>query len=84
MLRQRGLRKLQVAIGQKGGAVHGAVSLSLPIEMRRAVLAAFERFAARQAGRFSPIFFTRASRVVGFNPNNSAAPLAPLIFQSVF
>ena len=28
MLRQRGLRKLQVSFGQKGGAVHGAVSLS--------------------------------------------------------
>ena len=28
MLRQRGLGKLQLAIGQKDGAVHGAVSLS--------------------------------------------------------
>ena len=27
MLRQRGLGKLQVALGQKGGAVHGAVGL---------------------------------------------------------
>jgi hypothetical protein len=27
MLRQRGLGKFQVAVGQKGGAVHGTVSL---------------------------------------------------------
>src|SRR5258706_516039 len=27
MLRQRGLGKLQVAVGHKGGAIHGAVSL---------------------------------------------------------
>ena len=37
-----------------------------------------------QAGRISPIFFIRESNVVGFTPNSSAAPSAPLIFQSVF
>src|SRR6267378_6418412 len=37
-----------------------------------------------QAGRLSPIFFTRESKVVGFTPKSSAAPSAPLIFQSVF
>src|SRR6266496_4415878 len=34
-----------------------------------------------QAGRFSPIFFIRESKVVGFTPKSSAAPSAPLIFQ---
>ena len=35
-----------------------------------------------QAGRLSPIFFTRESKVVAFTPKSSAAPSPPLIFQS--
>jgi len=34
--------------------------------------------------RFSPIFLIREIKVVGFTPKSSAAPSAPLIFQSVF
>jgi len=41
-------------------------------------------FTPGEAGRFSPIFFIRESKVVGFTPKSSAAPSPPLIVQSGF
>ena len=38
--------------------------------------------AAAASLRCKPIFLMRDSKVVGFTPSNSAAPSAPLIFQS--